>query len=146
MRYPNVPGETLHTTASAAARYFLFVFGAGFILGMIRVPFLVPRLGARVAELIEMPFMLAVIYFAARHIVRRDASRLGSGDWIVAGMIALLLLLAAEVGMVLILQGRSVADYIASRDPVSGGVYLASLLLYAAMPWMQFRRQAGRAH
>lgn len=35
--------------------YFGLVFGAGFLLGCIRVPFLVPRLGARVAELLEMP-------------------------------------------------------------------------------------------
>ena len=53
MRYPNVPDQALRTAVSAAARYFLFVFGAGFILGMVRVPLLVPHLGARVAELIE---------------------------------------------------------------------------------------------
>ena len=44
-------------TIKAGIAYFALVFGAGFVLGMIRVPFLVPRLGERVAELVEMPFM-----------------------------------------------------------------------------------------
>jgi hypothetical protein len=56
-----------------AAAYFALVFGAGFLLGMIRVPFLVPRMGARVAELLEMPIQFVVIVFAARFIVRRFA-------------------------------------------------------------------------
>jgi hypothetical protein len=32
------------------------------------------------------------------------------------------------------LRGRSLAEYIASRDPVSGGVYLSMPLWYALMP------------
>lgn len=36
----------------AGALYFALVFGTGLVLGMIRVPFLVPRLGVRIAELI----------------------------------------------------------------------------------------------
>lgn len=53
------------------AAYFGLVFGAGFLLGCIRVPFLVPRLGARVAELLEMPIEFVVMVFAARFVVRR---------------------------------------------------------------------------
>lgn len=41
----------------AGALYFAFVFGAGFLLGGIRVPLLVPRFGERTAELMEMPIM-----------------------------------------------------------------------------------------
>jgi predicted MFS family arabinose efflux permease len=51
--------------------YFMLVFGAGFVSGSIRVPFLVPRLGERAAELIEMPFMLVVIVLSAQFITRR---------------------------------------------------------------------------
>ena len=42
-------------TIKAGIAYFAVVLGAGFILGSIRVPLLVPRLGERIAELIEMP-------------------------------------------------------------------------------------------
>lgn len=49
----NLPARTI----KAGMTYFALVLGSGFVLGMMRVPFLVPHLGERVAELIEMPFM-----------------------------------------------------------------------------------------
>jgi hypothetical protein len=33
-----------------------------------------------------------------------------------------------------LIAGRPLADYLAGRDPVSGSVYLALLVLFAAMP------------
>ncbi len=42
----------------AAVFYFLLVFGAGFLLGIGRVLLIVPLLGERTAELLEMPLML----------------------------------------------------------------------------------------
>ena len=53
--------------------YFLLVFGLGFVLGAIRVPFLVPRLGKRKAELLEMPFMLLGIVLASQFVVTKYA-------------------------------------------------------------------------
>lgn len=44
----------------AGILYFACVFGAGFALGTARALWLVPRVGTRTAELMEMPFMLAV--------------------------------------------------------------------------------------
>jgi hypothetical protein len=118
----------------AGITYFALVFGAGFALGMIRVPFLVPRLGERVAELIEMPFMFVAIVVSARFIINRFSlpahvlARMGSG------FLALGLLVAAEVLLAVALQDRTLGEYVASRDPVSGSVYLAMLLLFTLMP------------
>jgi hypothetical protein len=42
----------------SAAAYVGLVFGTGFLLGMLRVAFLVPLVGGRAAELIEAPPML----------------------------------------------------------------------------------------
>lgn len=81
----------------AGAAYFALVFGAGFLLGAIRVPFLAPRLGERVAELLEMPIMLAVIVLASRHIVRRFALASHALASLAVGLFALALLLAAEL-------------------------------------------------
>lgn len=44
-------------------------------------------------------------------------------------------------GLVLALQGRSISEYISSRDPISGSVYVVSLAVYAAMPWRHSRWQ-----
>lgn len=123
----------------AGITYFALVMGAGFILGTIRVPFLVPRLGERYAELIEMPIMLAVIAMAARLIVNKfnlpttTSARLGTG------FLALALSLGAELMLAAVLQDRSLAEYLASRDPVSGGVYLVVLGLFALMPLLLHR-------
>jgi hypothetical protein len=78
--------------------------------------------------------MFVVILLAARYITRRFAlpanvlARLG------AGFLALALLLAAEVLLAVAPQDRTLGEYVASRDPVSGIVYLAMLVLFALMP------------
>jgi hypothetical protein len=48
----------------AGALYFALVFGAGFLLGTIRTLWVVPRVGTRTAELMEMPIMLIVTIVA----------------------------------------------------------------------------------
>lgn len=99
----------------------------------MRVLVLVPRLGVRLAELLEMPLMAVVIVLAARHVVRRWALPTATARLLVGGL-ALALLLAAELTLAALLQGQSPAQWIASRDPVSGRVYFAMLLVYALMP------------
>ena len=113
--------------------YFLVVFGAGFALALIRLPFLVPRFGVRTAELMEMPVMLAIIAWASWRLARRHRD-LARGSRLLAGLLALLLLASAELLLAWFLGQQSPVEYAASRDPVSGGVYLASLLIFAVAP------------
>jgi hypothetical protein len=127
----------------ASAIYFGIVFGVGFLLGSVRVPFLVPRLGERFAELAEMPLMFAAIFLAAGHVVRKYGALIAQPGWWLVGGISLAFLAAAELFFALVLTGRGIGEYIASRDPVSGSVYLAMLAVFAAMPW--FRRRLGTA-
>lgn len=131
-------------TIKAGIAYFSLAFGAGFVMGAIRVPFLVPRLGERVAELIEMPFMLVVIVLAARFITQRFALPATALVRLSTGFVALALLIAAELLLAVALQDRSLGDYVTSRDPVSGTVYLAMLVLFAAMPLLISRLRFGR--
>ncbi len=118
----------------AGVLYFALVFGAGFVLGPIRILWAVPRFGTRMAELMETPLMFVVIFVAARWVLRRLAvppkpsSRLGMG------CIALGLLLVAEFTLVLWLRGLSVREYLANRDPVSGTAYYVMLGLFAVTP------------
>lgn len=128
----------------AGLSYFALVFGAGFILGSIRVPFLVPRLGERIAELIETPFMFVVVLLSARFIARRFALPVTTSARLTVGFLALGLLLAAEFLLVAAIQDRSLGEYIANRDPVSGTVYLAMLVLFALMPLIIARAKLAR--
>src|SRR5437762_8323548 len=118
----------------AGVLYFAVVFGASFVLGPIRILWVVPRLGTRMAELVEEPIMLVITILAARWIVRRlamppkPASRLGMGG------IALSLLLIAEFTLVLWLRGLSIKESLAARDPVAGTVYYVALGVFAVMP------------
>ena len=65
--------QVLARILKAGALYFGVVFGAGFVLGTVRVIWVVPHLGERTAELIEAPLMLAVTIVAARWVVKRLA-------------------------------------------------------------------------
>lgn len=134
-------GHPVRQTAKAGALYFALVFAAGFALGTVRTLVVVPRLGARTAELLEAPLMVGVSIVAAGWVVRRLAvppvwtSRLG------LGVIALALMLLAEFFFVLWLRGLSLREYFATRDPVSGAAYYAALALFALMPMLVRRKQ-----
>lgn len=118
----------------AGATYFALVFGAGFVLGPIRVLLVAPRIGERNAELLEAPLMLLVIITAARWVVRRFQLPLGASNRILVGMIALTFGLLFEFTLVLELRGLSLTEYFRTRDPISGSVYYLTLVLFALMP------------
>ena len=124
----------------AGVVYFALVFGAGFTLGVVRELFLVPRLGVRTAELVEIPVMLCLAFVAAQWVVGRFslpwaiASRLGMG------ITALVLLLLAELCVAVGLRGLSVSEAFVSRDPVSCTAYRIAIAAFALMPLAAWRR------
>lgn len=114
--------------------YFALTFGAGFLLGPLRILLLVPRVGARAAELAELPVMIVVMWLAARWTIRRFHVPSSTASRLAMGVLAFTLLLAAEFLLVLPLRGLTLEQYFATRDPVSGVAYYASLVLLALMP------------
>ncbi len=112
--------------------YAAIVFAVGFVLGSVRVFLVVPRIGVRWAELLEAPLMILASFLVARFIVWRWGL-VGRRECLVVGIFSLAFMLLAEVGFVLV-QGLNISEYIASRDPVSGPVYLLCLGMFAAMP------------
>lgn len=120
--------------------YFVLVFATGFVLGTIRVLWLVPRVGVRAAELMEAPLMIAATVIAARWIVRHYSVPSIVSIRVSIGVVGLLLLLIAEFGIAARLQGQSVAEALLNRDPISGTVYFVSLALFAIMPALIARR------
>ncbi|HKM83130.1 MAG TPA: hypothetical protein VJY15_19495 [Candidatus Acidoferrum sp.] len=118
----------------AGVLYFALVFAVGFVLGTIRTRWIVPRFGTRMAELMEMPIMLAVTIVAARWTVVRLSVPMMWSARLEMGCMALVLMLIAEFGFVLWIRGLSIKEYFATRDPVSGAAYYLLLLVFAIMP------------
>ena len=133
-------------TIRAALVYFAIVLGTGFVLGVFRVPILVPRIGERWAELAEMPIMAAVIFFAAGYILRRFPEIALPGRSLVAGFLALAFSVTAELGLAVALQDQTLVEFISSRDKISGSVYIALLLVFAIMPRLRLRSHVSAAH
>ncbi|MDX1487476.1 MAG: hypothetical protein R3268_04695 [Acidiferrobacterales bacterium] len=127
-----------------AGVYFGLVFSVGFLLGVVRVLWVVPSLGERTAEILETPLMLGASFIFAHFVVRRFPGKTRF-EHLLSGAIALALLLAFEFTVVLGLRGLSVSEYLSSRDPVAGSVYAVSLLVFALLPWLVAGRRHGAA-
>ena len=81
-------GELKMQILKSGVFYFAIVFGAGFILGTIRVLLIVLRVGTRTAELIETPILILISLLAARWIIRRFAVPPSATERIVIGLVA----------------------------------------------------------
>ncbi len=127
-------GAKARAVVCCGALYFAVVFGAGFALGALRTLYVAPHLGTRWAELLELPLMLLVCVLVAHWVLRRSPVRLHVVARLGVGLVALVLMLAADFGVVLQLRGLSMHSYIASFDPVAGSAFLASLGAMALIP------------
>lgn len=123
--------KQLPVILKAALAYFALVYGTGFILGPIRILFIVPRFGVLVAELMEYPLMLVVIVAAARWLVRKFQI---AEQTLLVGLLALGLMMAFELTLVLWLRGLTLTEYLSQRDPLSSYIFYLMLVVFALMP------------
>ena len=124
----------------AGTFYFVLVFAAGFVLGIIRTIWIAPHFGTRNAELMEAPVMLVVIVPSARWAARRLTTPTSWARRLAVGLVALGLLLLAEFTVVLWVRGFTITQYLADRDLVSGAVYVVMLAVFALMPLLMVKR------
>ncbi len=129
----------------STALYFALVFGAGFLLGPIRVLWLEPQVGVRPAELIEAPIMLLAIVLAGRWLSHRPCATFGPAALLAVGLLTSALILGADLVVGIQLRGLSAAAVFSRRDPVSGSVYDALVALTALMPWLWRQLRWDRA-
>ncbi len=125
---------------STSLIYFGLVFGAGFALAPVRMVLLQPRVGERLAELLELPWMVLLSWLIASWLMRRRLMPYRRWQRLLVGALALLLMLLAEFWVVLFVRELSLAEYFAARDPVAGLGYYIALVLFAAMPVRVARR------
>ncbi len=121
----------------AGAAYFAIVFAIGFVLGTIRVIFVIPRIGETNAVLIELPLMLALSWAACMGLARRFAVSTGAEARLAMGGVAFALLMLGELGVSVFGFGRTVAEHFATYLTPGAQLGLAAQIGFALFPLIQ---------
>ena len=114
------------------------MFAIRFVLSADRVSIIVPRIGIRWAEILEAPLMFFPSFITTRFIFRRWEP-LGRMQNAIICIVALAFMLTAEIIFILA-RGLSMSEHLASRVFISGTVYLFSLYIFVAMPFLSFSK------
>lgn len=123
----------------AAAAYFCTTFAAGFLLGTLRTLLVEPKTGALGAVALELPLMLAVSWIACGWALRRFDVESRFSPRLVMGLVALALLLLAELWVSTALAGRSVGEHLALYRTAPALLGLIAQLAYAVFPLVRLR-------
>jgi hypothetical protein len=121
-------------TFKAGVIYFLLVFALGWVLGPIRELWAVPRFGRMPSVLLEAVIMFGAMFVSARWVMRRFNVHQTLATTIAIGLVALGILLPAEIAGVLWVRGLSLQEYLASLTHAPGLISLLMFSLFAAMP------------
>jgi len=121
-------------TLKAGTIYFLLVFAVGWVLGPIRELWLVPHLGRTTGLLFEAPLMVIAMILAAGWVLRRLYVPYALNARLAVGLVALAILLVAELAGVRWMRRISIQEYLAGYATPSGLISLLLFLLFAAMP------------
>jgi hypothetical protein len=99
--------------AMAGVLYFLGVFAVGTLLGTVRVFALEPAMGMTAAVALELPVMIGVCWFSSRALIDWCAVDRRLMPRVAMGVVALVLLLAAEAVLSTLYVGRTLSEHIA---------------------------------
>ncbi len=122
----------------AAISYFAIVFVAGFVLGTIRTLIIAPQTGELTAVAMELPLMIAISWWACGVVVHRLKPASEVPSRLAMGLIALALLLVAEVAVSLGL-GLTLRQHVAlyATTPVQLGLF--GQLLFVLFPLLRMK-------
>jgi hypothetical protein len=118
----------------AAALYFLIVFGVGSVLGPIRVIWLEPVIGSAAATLCEAPLLFATMMVAALWVPSKIGMPANMGSLLKMGLIALAILIVADVLVGTAIRGITWAEQFAYFATPAGLMYLGLLAVFTLMP------------
>jgi hypothetical protein len=122
--------------------YFTLVFAAGFILGILRIFVILPRLGPTLAVLIELPVILAICWFGAKWTVEKFAVPAVMADRLVMGIAAFAFLMIAETVLATAGFGLTLVGYLRLLATPEGTIGLVGQMFFALFPYLLLRRSA----
>ena len=128
----------------AGVAYFAIVFAAGFLLGALRVLLVAPRTGEFAAVAFELPIMLLIAWIAAARLIRECRLPPAASARLTMGIVAFLLLQAAETALGLFGFGRSIHDQLAAWGGAAGMLGLAGQLAFGLIPLLIGRLEKPR--
>src|SRR5215813_8702707 len=109
------------------------MFAVGWILGPIRELWAVPHFGRMTATLLEALIMLIAMVITARWVIRRFKPQTFVAT-IATGLVALGVLIPAEIAGVVFVRGLFFQDYFSSFLTAPGMISLVMFLIFTAMP------------
>lgn len=120
--------------------YFVVVFATGAVLGVLRMTWLLPRIGAVPAVLVELPIILGACWLVSARIQYRWPLMPAAAA--AMGAVAFLLLMLSEAGLSVLLAGRNVRQHFALYAELPHQLGLAGQVAFATMPWIHARSRA----
>lgn len=126
----------INSALTAGSAYFGIVFAAGFVLGLLRVLILAPRLGETVAILIELPLILLVSWIVCGWLIRVFTVAAAAGPRLAMGGAAFLFLMAAELALSVFAFGRPVSTHWQHYLTLAGALGLTGQIAFAAFPYL----------
>ena len=129
--------ERMGSALRAGVVYFLAVFAAGFVLGVLRTLFVAPHIGVLAAVAIELPIILAVAWWVSARL--QYGSSLTLRDAALMGGTAFVLLMLAEASLSIALFGRTFAEHLSLYADADHQLGLAGQIAFALIPMVQVR-------
>jgi hypothetical protein len=129
----------------AGLSYAMLTFSLGFVLGTLRTLALLlspgtPRL---IGVFLEVPFMLAGSWLICSWQIRAWQVAGTNGARLVMGLVALVVLLGAEVALGTILFQRTLAQHVALYSQASYLIGLIAQVIFATFPLLQISKRFG---
>jgi hypothetical protein len=117
--------------------YFLITFVFAFVMGIVRVTFVIPLVGELSAVLMEVPLIIFVSWKVSAVVKLRYFSDRTVRDYLVVGLIAFFFLMVTEYFLAVFAFGRTSREYFLSLQTASGLIGLLGQMGFAALPSVQ---------
>jgi hypothetical protein len=125
----------------AALVYWAVVFALGFVLGTVRVLWVIPLVGLLPATVMELPLILGGSWLASGWLVRRYVLE-REGEALAVGALAFAILMVAECAIAVTLMEQSPAQWLTCLAAPHALLGLAGQVVFALMPWWRVLRSA----
>ncbi len=121
--------------AGLALVYWAPVFAFAFALGILRIVWIAPALGAVAATLVEVPLVVAASWLVARRLLTRNPG-MSPQQALAVGLLGFALLMVAELALALML-GWSINRWLAGMQVPAGAIGLLGQIGFGLIPWLQ---------